>query len=487
MNAEGTFEAFCAAHALHQRRYGVEVPSKASLSFAYFQWLEVAKQQFQAGGVEGQRDGEPELRRAKIENNTAEDTTVHGGTGGVLTKALAQQLTSSLAKQARPSGAPASLRHAAQEPFPMPSPAGDLPAFLTLAEAAVRLTLWHPDNAQLSQLAARMRPNLRSLEERGLIRMQKGCFPGLQMLMDLLSWRIIAHRWARLTPEMRQMAVAGVQTLCTFLRCTATEKLQTLVQEMDVTASAISYSTAQLDRLLAEVSAAVPFEFAACRDLADLYPEPAGVLSPPKSGQPALALASASAPAVPAQPAAQDEHDVSSSAKSEEVEGDDDGSDEVRVGDLLGASAPTLAVTAASTAPARSTKEASAQSYVAHPVLDVVPHMSSSNAAVTSASTARRMATNTVNGHPACASQYHARYADATKHASAECQYCATCHMMEIVFRGDKRDCTWRHWPTERKIHYHLKRFPSVLKLALKRFSAMERGEQLATTDEVPV
>ncbi|KPA81371.1 hypothetical protein ABB37_03751 [Leptomonas pyrrhocoris] len=492
MSTDGAFEAFCATHALQQQREGVEVPSKLSRSFSYYQWLEVAKQKFHEAHADvRQGEKEPELKKVKIENGAVQSTTSPPCADNALADAIAQLLTSSLQTLASPSTAPPSLRHADQEAFPTPSAAAGMPAFLTLAEAAMRLTLWHPQDAQLAQLAARMRPNLRSLEERGIIRTQDGCFPGLQLLMDLLSWRIIAHRWARLTPEMRQVAVDGVQTLCSSVVSPAADELRLAIQQLDVSSNSTSVPITQLDSLVGQVSAAIPFQFAACRDLVTLYAEPTGVLRLPKLEQSGKMLPAAAALDAATEPA-------TSSDKGESSVGSGDEDSVVRVGDLVGDMASTSAATATTTAGneavAPSTTQGSRKTagrpspYVGHPVLEVVPRASRGQSASTNHSTGtRRMPAKLVNGHPACVSQYHKRYADASKHASSECRYCATCHLMEILFRGEKRDCVWRHWPTTRKIEFHLKRFPDVLKLALKRFGEMARGMQLAATDEVPL
>ena len=70
--------------------------------------------------------------------------------------------------------------------------------------------------------------------------------------------------------------------------------------------------------------------------------------------------------------------------------------------------------------------------------------------------------------HP-CHSKYHAKYSSADKHASAACQFCSLCHMMEFLFNGCVRDCSWKHIPTAKKIAMHLKGFPTVQALAKRR------------------
>ncbi|KPI85685.1 hypothetical protein ABL78_5265 [Leptomonas seymouri] len=483
MSTESAFEAFCEVHALQQKREGVEVPSKTSHSFAYYQWLEVARRRFSEDPAgEKHAENAPKLKRLRAENDAAQPKTSMLGAGSTLADALAQQLTSSLEKQASLSTAPPSLRHASQEEFPMPPAEVGMPAFLTLAEAAVRLTLWHPQDARLALLAARMRPNLRYLEENGVIRTQEGRFPRLQLLMDLLSWRIIAQQWARLRPEMRQVAVDGVKALCTCVRSSAAGELRSEIQNIDISSNSASIPSMRLDNLLRLVSAAIPFEFVACRDLVTLYPEPTGVLCLTGAEQLESALPASTVPDATAGSA-------TSIDTAEPAVGSEDEESEVHVGDLVGAHAPTLSsdnAGAPPTAKVTPEKMGRALPYVEHPVLKVVPRASNRRFAPTkNIAGTRRMSTSSVDGHPVCVSQYHQRYAGASKHASAECHYCATCHLMEIIFRGEKRDCVWKHWPTTRKIQFHLKRFPSVLKLALKRFSEMERGVQLAATDEV--
>lgn len=494
MSGESFFETFCAAHSLQQRQEGVEVPTRQSHSFAYYQWLEVAKRRFQESHAEAQqqRNDVPASQRVKVEGVTSLDNAVLHRTEDALATRLAAQLASSLEKQFDPLATPAALRHATQEIFPMPRESMDLPSFLAIAEATVRLTLWHVGDARLAQMAARMRPNLRLLEERGVLRAQAGCFPGLQLLMDLLSFRIIAHHWNQLTPEMRAVAVEGMQTLCGCLQSPAAAAMKAAVQLLDVTADTTAVPLPALHQLLAQMSAAIPFEFAACRDLATLYPEPTGVLRVPGTANeqredepqeqgPERRVSTPSPPPKAPLPVAPDvvNEGAASPAKSADLNKKNSHThdpDDFRLGDLL---SPRISAEASPfVAPATAL-----QVFTPHAVLEVVPRASGGRL---SASATRRLPTKTVKGHPACVSPFHARYADPAKHASAECRYCATCHLMEILFRGEKRDCSWHHWPNKRKIQLHLKRFHRVYQLALKRLGEMERGEQLAATDEVP-
>ncbi|CAG9583901.1 hypothetical_protein [Leishmania major strain Friedlin] len=474
MSVDKTFGTFCAMSALQQRRDGLPVPSETSNSFSYYQWLEVAKAKYvesqpPASSSPGQQ--RPPAKRAKTEDGVSDS-------GSALADGLAQQLVASLKSQTESGNSPAALHHAAQEEFPMPQASADMPAFLALAEAALRLTLWTPEDERLAQLAARLRPNLRTLEERGIIRFYYGCFPSLQVLMDLLSWRIIVHRWGRLASEMRQVAVDGVLTLCGCLDSVATAALRAAVQALPVSAasssSADTLELKTLDTLVGHVSAAVPFQFATCRDLAPLYPEPAGLLH------------------VPGAPAASSEsvlRDEQQSRPADEKRVDYDA--EVQVGELLGVRCtPTLTVHASveEESPTRRTQAAPVAALPSRPLLKATRRTSGGirpSAGVTQ--TRHGIPTRTASGHIACMSQFHARYVDPAKHASPECPYCATCHLMEIIFRGNKRSCLWGHWPTPRKIRLHLKQFPTVMKLAQERFAAIQRGVQLAATDEVPL
>ncbi|CBZ26213.1 conserved hypothetical protein [Leishmania mexicana MHOM/GT/2001/U1103] len=474
MSVEKTFEKFCAMSALQQRRDGLLVPSETSHSFSYYQWLEVAKAKYaesQPPASSSQGQQRPPAKRAKAEDGVSDS-------GNALADGLAQQLAASLKSQTASANSPAALRHAAQEDFPMPQASADMLAFLALAEAAIRLTLWTPEDERLAQLAACLRPNLRTLEERRIIRFYYGCFPSLQVLMDLLSWRIIVHRWERLAPEMRQVAVDGVLTLCDCLDSVATEALRSAVQELPV--SAVSSSSADtlelttLDTLVRHASAAVPFQFATCRDLTPLYPEPVGVLH------------------VPGAPAASSEsvlRDEQQSQPADEKRVDDDA--EVQLGELLGVTCTPTRTVCASAEEESPTRRTQAAPVVAPPfrsILKTAQRTSGGARPFTGVTQTRHgIPMRTASGHIACMSQYHARYADPAKHASSECPYCATCHLMEIIFRGNKRNCVWAHWPTPRKIRLHLKQFPKVMKLAQERFAAMQRGVQLAATDELPL
>ncbi|GET93450.1 hypothetical protein, conserved [Leishmania tarentolae] len=461
MSAENTFETFCALSALQQRRDGRLVPDETSHSFSYYQWLEVANAKY--------AESQPPAKKVKKEDGVMD-------CGSALADGLAQQLTASLQSQTGSAKSPAALRHAAQEAFPMPQASADMPAFLALAEAAIRLTLWTPNDGRLAQLAARLRPNLRTLEERGIICFYYGCFPSLQVLMDLLSWRIIVHRWERLTPEMRQVAVDGVLTLCGYLESVATEALRTAVQELPVSPASSSsedpIELATLDTLIKHASAAVPFQFSTCRDLVSLYPEPVGLLHVPGA-----------APAASSETVMRDEQQ---SQPSNEKRVDDDG--EVQVGELLGvACAPTRNVhtSAEEGSPTRCVKAAPVAARSLRPNLnDTRRTREGARPSTDVTQTRQQVPTRTASGYIACMSKYHARYADPAKHASSECPYCTTCHLMEVIFGGNKHNCSWGHWPTPRKIKLHLKQFPKVMKLAQERFAAMQCGVQLAATDD---
>ncbi|KAG5464205.1 hypothetical protein LSCM1_00385 [Leishmania martiniquensis] len=473
MSMERTFEAFCAERALQQRRDGLLVPPESLHSFSYYQWLEVAKAKY----VESQPPvsssvGQqwPPVKRTKKEDGASDS-------GSPLADGLAQQLAESLEQQMRPAVASAALRHATLEAFPMPGASREMPAFLALAEAAIRLTLWAPEDGRLAQLAARLRPNLRTLEEQGIIRLYHGCYPSLQVLMDLLSWRIISHRWERLTPEMREASVDGVLKLCGRLDHRATEALRAVVQELPMSAASSSsedpINAMTLDKLVGHVSAAVPFQFAACRDLVPLYPEPTGLLHVP--GGPA--------PSTDSPPR---EGPLPKPVKEERV---DDA--EVRVGELLGATCTSTLVELAPEEEALQSRRAHVAPVAAppsHPSPSLTPRTTrGTRPSASLAETRHQVPTRTASGHIACISQYHARYADPARHASPECPYCATCHLMEIIFHGNKRDCTWGHWPTPRKIQHHLKQFPQLMKLAQERFASLQRGVRMTATDEVPL
>ncbi|KAK7197318.1 hypothetical protein NESM_000678800 [Novymonas esmeraldas] len=478
---EITLKAFCEATAIEHRRRGHRVPLASSNAFAYHQWLETAQARYverQLGSSASPESAQAPAKRVKCEVDVA-------AAGNTLADGLAQQLTASLVRQNNLSMAPASLRHAAQEGFPMPQAAADMPAFLALAEAAIRLTLWAPEDGRLAQLASRLRPSLRALEEQGIIRLQHGCFPSLQVIMDLLSWRIIAHRWTRLTPEMRQVAVDGVLALCSCLDSVATEALRAAVDGLltptaapspgadnaDAAASSIDLKT--LDTLIGYVSASVPFQFSSCADLVELYPAPVGVLRVP--GEPTATS-----------PSMQQDGQLVQSVKLEHIDADDEA--DIRVGDLLGGTptpVPTVGATPAATATPPPPGRPS--SWI-HTATRAAAH-SSHRPPQDTGTAPRQLQAPALTGQRciACASRYHARYADPAKHASRECAHCATCHLMEILFRCNTCRCPWNHWPTSRKIQWHLKGFPQVMKLAQERFAAMQRGDRLTPTDEVPL
>ncbi|KAG5490249.1 hypothetical protein JKF63_00368 [Porcisia hertigi] len=475
MSVDNTFEAFCTRSALQQRRDGLLVPSESSHSFSYYQWLEVAKEKYANCHPPASSSGQQQLpaKREKKE-------VIFSDPGSGLANGLAQQLRASLERQTTPNNMPTVLGRASQDSFPMPQASAEMPVFLALAEAAIRLTLWIPEDMQLAQLAARLRPNLRTLEERGVIRLYHGCFPSLQVLMDLLSWRIIAHRWDCLTPEKRQVALDGVLGLCSALGSVSTEALRAAVHELFLPAASSpsldSAALSRLDTLVGHVSSAVPFQFPICHGLVPLYPEPVGQLHVPGE------------PLVSAHSMLKDEK-LSRPVEVERIVEDA----EMRIGELLNVTSsptptPALHAPSAGESPSRRVPAVTPARPPSDPFDNIAPCITKGKRPRTSvAQTRHQNPTRTASGHIPCMSQYHARYAEPAKHASSECPYCATCHLMEIIFRDNRQNCTWGHWPTPRKIHFHLKRFPQVMKLAQERAAAMQRGVQLAATDKVPL
>ena len=106
----------------------------------------------------------------------------------------------------------------------------------------------------------------------------------------------------------------------------------------------------------------------------------------------------------------------------------------------------------------------------------VVPHAAPQAVARTAAPNAPSTAVMVQRHAFECRSKYHARFSSAEKHASNSCKFCNICHMMEFLFNGCRRDCTWNHKPTARKVSLHLRDHPTVLALAQKRFEEMQRG-----------
>eukprot|EP00658_Telonema_sp_P-2_P022119 TRINITY_DN18832_c0_g1_i2.p1 TRINITY_DN18832_c0_g1~~TRINITY_DN18832_c0_g1_i2.p1 ORF type:complete len:299 (+),score=67.72 TRINITY_DN18832_c0_g1_i2:166-1062(+) len=74
----------------------------------------------------------------------------------------------------------------------------------------------------------------------------------------------------------------------------------------------------------------------------------------------------------------------------------------------------------------------------------------------------------TSHRHP-CRSKYHSKYSSEDKHASSACSYCSACHLMEFLFNGCIRDCSWKHFPSQKKVALHLKHHPAVYALAMRR------------------
>lgn len=461
MSSTGSaFAEFCDVSASQQRGDGFEVPSQSSDLFAYYQWVETAKRKFNEENPRGDDDGSATVKKTRMEegesasqNSQAYDCQVD------LAEPIAHQILASLNVSTEEGRVPLSLQRAIKEPFPMPTAAGDTESFLCLSEAVMRLTLWNSESIFLSTIAAQLRLTCRILESNGFVPLQWNRFPSLKLLMDLVSWRIIVRRWDHITPEARQVAIDSMKTLCRRVECAVSEELSAAAEKLNVAVGSLSKPVvSRHNALTSKMSASIPFQFSACRELPNLYPEPTGVLHVPVFST-----------------------ESEGTGDAQEILSVDE-EDTLRVGDIV-RKASVLhprATVGTAVVPTSSSHEEMEIPYEPHPV-----HSSLVRRHRGTNSSCMRSVTTTVDGYPSCVSQFHQRYADASKHASRACRYCATCHLMEIIFRNCQHDCACKHWPTAGKIKYNLSKHPAAFRLAMERFEKLQRGEQLAVVDGV--
>lgn len=320
-----------------------------------------------------------------------------------------------------------------QTPFPMPTDSTtSVVALLSAFEVAVRLALAFPNDASLWGQILRMRVDIDKLFDGSVGILAENAYPALHLLVDFLSLYFIFLLFDTL-PETAQADT---------LRCGA-EICERLESSAATTCSeeqhhACDSGVVNVTTLQATVIAAmktVPYEFpAVCHEvLAVVLPnvvEPQGklrLLAAPRA--------------------------VSVASSATACSSDED----CLVGELL--ATPRLSAG--------------------------VQHLAAKPKAAPQPIRRTVSVTNTLR-HMQCASNYHGFYADREKHASKECRFCASCHLMEVIFNSCKADCLWKHWPTERKIRLHLKRFPEVMRLALERFSLMQKEGVLPPFKELP-
>ncbi|ORC91431.1 uncharacterized protein TM35_000064360 [Trypanosoma theileri] len=308
-------------------------------------------------------------------------------------------------------------------------------AILSSLELLLRLFFLDPKDKVLLAAVGGFRTTVSELRSKGLLGCKNGGCPEVYILYELFSFRKLLLQWIRLNTEQQKAALETAIALVSKIRSPKYTELETLLKEVRAKSSLFSEYLENILHCLTQASLDTPYAFpSVCSDVMEAvyhhFTGPSGILLPEVSSQESGAAG----------------NDKTASPGR------------VSVGNVIGVSRLTR-------------KRPNSDSLVREEKVYNLKH----NTIVTG------------TGHISCYSRYHARYSTPEKHASKECQFCVVCHMMETLFNGYTGSCCWSHAPTQRKITFHLKRYPEVYDAAMQRFAKLERGVVLEPYGNVPL
>lgn len=456
-----TFEEFRLACVAEQQRLGFDVPSPAGNPTARFQWEQAARCVYSAKvrsllngrGKRGRQSEDKSEGESESEVEECEDPLVTALTEGV------RDTIENNSHSFNTMGTKV-VEHARMEAFPTScSEARDLREFLSSAEVLLRVAVAGVRSAALDKAMKRLRDRVASQRKEGKVQFCQDGFPAIAVLLDLYVLDLCLERWNVLRPLSRRKALEAAVALCQAIEGEAVVACVAALEEKR-SGDIDGPETALLHDKVRALGSSLPFDFPEeCTEviLATL-PGYRTTLSRFKFHEVDAATSSR-------------QHTPPTASRSND-------SEDLSVGELLRRrQAEPPRVVAAAVSETKATAQ--------HVPRGMRVFSSSSSAPGTALAPVLGVAAPTrrtgifESGHVQCCSRFHSRYADPAKHASSECRFCATCHLMEILFNGCKADCVWKHWPTKRRIQLHLKRFPQVQATALDRFRRLERGEIL--------
>ncbi|KAH9598115.1 hypothetical protein LSM04_003887 [Trypanosoma melophagium] len=309
---------------------------------------------------------------------------------------------------------------------------------LSSLELLLRLSFLDPKDKILLAAVGGFRSNVGELRSQGLLGCKKGCCPEVYILYELFSFRKLLLQWVRLTTEQQRASVESALALLTKVMSPKYTQLEIQLKATREKLSLVSENLESILHCLNQACLDTPYAFpSVCSDVMEaVYPYfrgPSGKLLPEVSSQ-----------------------------ETEGGNGETASSGDVCVGNVIGVKGLDRK---------RPNSDSLArEEKVYHP-----PPPPPQNTVVTG------------TGHISCSSKYHTRYSTPEKHASKECQFCVVCHMMETLFNGYTRSCCWSHAPTQRKITFHLKRYPEVYDAALQQFVKLQKGVALKPCNNVPL
>ncbi|KEG12859.1 hypothetical protein DQ04_01371060 [Trypanosoma grayi] len=307
---------------------------------------------------------------------------------------------------------------------------------VSFLELLLRLSMLDRDNAGLLAAIGGFRSYVTELQKKGVLACSRGKYPEVYILYELFSLRKILLNWGKFKPEHQKAAADTALALVDHAKSPKYTKLGIQLREAKENSQPVGGAITDIVISLEQACGDTPYAFPSlCRKVM-------AVVHPHYTG-PSGTLVSDIAP------------------ENAVISGDNiTSSDDECVGSIIKVN--RLAVK--------------------RPRLEYTRSLPN---AVGSTDHATKAAV--VSGHDACCSKFHALYSKPEKHASKGCQFCVVCHMMEKLFNGYANDCYWNHRPTERRIMFHLRRFPDVCATALQRLSNLEQGVVLPPFHGIPL
>jgi hypothetical protein len=326
-------------------------------------------------------------------------------------------------------------------------------------ECLLALHFYEPDNQCISKTLRKMKTEVEHYRSSGHLAHEAGKYPSINFLFEIFCFRRLVVNWGLLSPQNRDDALKTALML--FRQFDSPEHLEA----GNIVASAIADGLS--DRLQQRLVAAID---AACQMTHLVFRKNVAVV---RAAQGSAAKDPSSTiiydnPPTPQQTDGSRKH---LRAADDDIEDADTTDDE-----------PTLVKDILSSA--RNPKKVLKVDLVAGAGSAAhTPHA----APAKTAAVKRVPQPRTASSHPyPCRSKYHSKYSSIEKHASPECSFCCVCHMMEFLFNGCTRDCTWQHKPTPKKIAIHLKAFSNVFQLARKQLDNLAVGDVVEKV-EIPL
>ncbi|EPY23054.1 hypothetical protein STCU_07904 [Strigomonas culicis] len=276
--SDAEFEDYCAKERVRQRGLGCCVP-EADHQADYHLWRRTARaffdrQQRETASKGARHKAPPPSDGSANKQTRAEDPLV---------REMAERLEHHLDNQFFAS-ALTGAGDTPPEEFPMPTQGEDMRGLLATLEVSLRLGLTCADNQAVRQVALSGIQNHVTLMNKGIVAFQRGKYPSVFLLLNLLSLSAVFQKWPKTDAGTRKKVLESAAAICNHIRSPQSEALQATFHSVTDAQDA-----ALLLPRIGELVTCIPYDFptvcrpALCAVQPDAYREPAGslVLGPP--------------------------------------------------------------------------------------------------------------------------------------------------------------------------------------------------------------